>query len=96
MIEVSKFRLIDDVSPEAFLAKNAEYQQQFIYQQQGILRRTVASGLEGVWIAITWWRSMSDARQSTAEALTSPIAIEFSLVLEPDSIVTEYFKELPG
>jgi len=96
MIEVSKFRLIDDVRPEDFLEKNAEYQQAFIYQQKGIVRRTVASGLDGEWIAITWWRSMKDARQSTAGALTSPIAIEFSLLLEPDTIVTEYFKELPG
>jgi hypothetical protein len=39
---------------------------------------------------------MTDARQSTAEALTSPVAIEFSLLLEPETIVTEYFKELPG
>jgi hypothetical protein len=96
MIEVSKFRLTEDVSPEEFLEKNAQYQQAFIYQQKGIVRRTIASGLDGEWIAITWWRSMTDARQSTAEALRSPVAIEFSLLLEPDTIVTEYFKELPG
>lgn len=96
MIEISKFRLIGDVGPEEFLAKNAEYQQRFIYLQDGLQRRTVASGLDGEWIAITWWRSMSDARKSTAEALTSPIALEFSLLLEPTTIVTEYFRELPG
>jgi hypothetical protein len=96
MIEVSKFKLTDDVREEEFLEKNGDYQQNFVYLQPGLVRRTVASGLEGEWIAITWWRSMTDARQSTAEALTSPIAIEFSLLLEPESIVTEYFKELPG
>lgn len=96
MIEVSKFRLVGEVSPEEFLGKNANYQQEFIYQQDGIQRRTVASGLDGEWIALTWWRSMTDARRSTAEALTSTIAIEFSLLLDPASIVTEYFKELPG
>ncbi len=96
VIEISRFRLIDDVSPDDFLEKDTAYQQSFVYQQSGLLRRSVASGLDGEWIAITWWRSMSDARQSTAEALTSPIAIEFSLLLEPSSIVTEYFKELPG
>lgn len=96
MIEVSRFRLVDDVSEDVFLDKNAEYQQEFIYQQSGIQRRTVAGGLGDEWMAITWWRSMNDARQSTAEALTSPIAIEFSLMLEPSSIITEYFKELPG
>ncbi|HUZ40060.1 MAG TPA: hypothetical protein VMU68_01515 [Acidimicrobiales bacterium] len=96
MIEVTRFRLAREMNTAEFLERNAEYQQAFIYKQKGIVRRTVASGLDGKWIAITWWRSMKDARRSTAEALTSPIAIEFSLLLEPDTIVTEYFKELPG
>lgn len=96
MIEVSKFRLVGDVSADVFLEKNTDYQQKFIYQQEGLRRRTVASGLDGEWIAITWWRSIKDARKSTAEALTSDIAIEFSLLLEPSSIVTDYYKELPG
>jgi hypothetical protein len=96
MIEVTRFRLVGDIDNGVFLEKNAEYQQGFSYQQQGIVRRTVASGLDGEWVAITWWQSMKDARHSTAEALTSPIAIDFSLLLDPDSIVTEYFKELPG
>jgi hypothetical protein len=96
MIEVSKFRLIDDVTRDDFLVKNAEYQQHFSYQQPGLLRRTVASGLDDAWITITWWRSMNDARRSTSEALTSPIALEFSSMLELTSIATEYFKELPG
>ena len=58
VIEVSKFRLVGDVTTEVFLEKNADYQQRFAYQQDGLLRRTVASGLEGEWVAITFWRSM--------------------------------------
>jgi hypothetical protein len=96
MIEVSKFRLIGDVAPEEFLAKNADYQQHFVYQQAGLLRRTVASGLDGEWVAITWWRSMKDARRSASEASTSPVALEFRSLIEPASVDTEYFKELPG
>lgn len=96
MIEVSKFRLIGDVSPEDFLGKNADFQQHFVYQQAGLIRRTVASGLDGEWVAITWWRSMKDARRSASEASTSPVAIEFHTLLESGSIDTEYFKELPG
>jgi hypothetical protein len=96
MIEVSKFRLRGDTRPEDFLERNADFQQHFAYQQSGLLRRTVASGLDGEWIAITWWRSMQDARKSASEALTSPVASEFHTLLETTSIVTEYFKELPG
>lgn len=96
MIEVSKFRLASDVRSEDFLEMNADYQQRFAYQQEGLLRRTVASGLEGEWVAISWWRSMKDARRATSEATKSPIALEFSSLLDPTSLFTEYFKELPG
>jgi hypothetical protein len=96
VIEVSRFRLNADVRPEEFLERNAEFQQHFIYQQDGVLRRTVASGLDGEWMAITWWRSMKDARRSHSEASTSSVAESFTSLLDPDTIQTEYFKELPG
>jgi len=56
----------------------------------------VASGLDGEWIAITWWRSMRDARASATSAQTSSVAVGFNAYLEPTSILNEYFKELPG
>jgi hypothetical protein len=96
MIEVSTFRLLGEVSESEFLEKNAEFQQRFVYQQEGLVRRTLASGLDDVWASITWWRSMKDARRSAAEALGSPIAMAFAAQLDPGSITTEYFKELPG
>jgi hypothetical protein len=96
MIEVSKFRLKSGVTVEEFLEMNADFQQRFIYQQEGLVRRTLASGLDGEWLAITWWRSMNDARRSTSAALTSPIAIAFNAFVEMPSLSTDYFKELPG
>jgi len=96
MIEVTRFRLLGGVSADQFLEKNAEFQQGFVYQQEGLVRRTVASGLDGDWVSITWWRSMKDARQSAKAALTSSVALEFSSLLDPSSTTTEYFKELPG
>jgi hypothetical protein len=96
MIEVSKFRLRADIRPEDFLERNADYQQRFVYQQEGLVRRTVASGLDGEWIAITWWRSMRDATASASSASTSQVADDFNALLEPTSIVSEYFKELAG
>jgi hypothetical protein len=96
MIEVAKFRLIAEIQPEDFSERNAHFQQHYAYQQDGLLRRTVASGLDGEWIAITWWRSMNDARRSATEALTSSVAIDFTSMMEPSSVVTDFFKELPG
>ena len=83
--------MVDD-----FLGVNADFQQHFIYQQEGLVRRTLATGLDGEWLAITWWRSMSDARRSTAAAKSSPIAIAFNDFVASSSVTTDYFKELPG
>jgi hypothetical protein len=96
MIEVTKFRLRDNVEDSDFLKKNASYQQRFVYQQDGLLRRTVASGLEGEWVAITHWRSMRDARRAVVTAATSLVAQEFQSIIEPGSESSHYFKELPG
>jgi hypothetical protein len=96
MIEISKFRLLGDTSTEGFLAHNADYQQRFIYQQDGLQRRIVATGLDGEWMAITWWRSMKDARRCHAETATSEVATAFTSLIDPATIETEYFKELPG
>jgi hypothetical protein len=96
VIEVSKFRLLPDVSAEGFLEQNTDFQQNFVYQQAGLVRRTLASGLDGEWVSITWWRSMNDARGAATAALTSPVALEFRSWLDVSSIATEFFKELPG
>jgi hypothetical protein len=96
MIEIVKFRLNDDVRPEEFLERNADFQQHFVYQQEGVQRRIVASGLDGAWIAITWWRSMKDARQCQSEQSTSSAAAGFTSMLDPSSVETDFFKELPG
>jgi hypothetical protein len=47
-------------------------------------------------VAITWWRSMKDARRSQSAASTSSVAAAFTAMLDPSSVETEYFKELPG
>jgi hypothetical protein len=82
VIEVVKFRLNGDVGTEEFLERNADFQQHFIYQQDGVQRRTVASGLEG--------------ECSISAASTSSVAAAFTSMLDPASIETDYFKELPG
>ena len=96
VLEISTFRLADDVGEADFLLTNANFQQRFVYLQEGLLRRTVASGLDGEWVSITWWRSMNDARRSAVEAQNAPVALEFNALVDAASLTTQYFKELPG
>lgn len=96
MIEVTRFRLKGEVSVDDFLMVNAKYQTDFVYQQVGIRRRTVAPGRDGEWLALTFWTSKSDVHRAEREAARSSDAQAFELCVEPSSKSVEYFKELPG
>lgn len=96
MIELTRFRLKDGQDVEAFLLINAEYQTQFVYMQPGLLRRTVAPGLDGAWVSITMWRAKVDVHRADDAKNESPVAAAFYECVNPRSTTTEYFKELPG
>jgi hypothetical protein len=96
VIEVTKFRLNDATSVETFVAINANYQTDFAYQQVGLRRRTVAPGLDGEWLSLTFWSSKADVHRADEEAARSTVAQEFEACIEPSSKMVEYFKELAG
>jgi hypothetical protein len=96
VIEVARFRLNDATSVDDFMAINARYQTDFAYQQVGLRRRTVAPGLDGAWLSLTFWGSKSDVHRADEEAVHSLVAQEFESCIEPSSKTVEYFKELPG
>jgi hypothetical protein len=96
VIEVTRFRLNDATSVDHFVAVNAKYQTDFAYQQVGLRRRTVAPGLGGEWLSLTFWSTRSDAHRADEEALRSTVAQAFEACIEPSSKTVEYFKELPG
>jgi hypothetical protein len=96
VIEMIRFRLRDETSVEEFVESNAKYQADFAYQQTGLRRRTVASGLDGEWLSITLWSSKGDANRARDEARDSTVANMFEALIEQSTKSTEYFKELPG
>jgi hypothetical protein len=96
VIEVTRFRLSDATSVEDFIAVNERYQTDFVYQQVGLRRRTVAPGLDGEWLSLTFWDSKSDVHRADNEAAHSGVAQAFEACIEPSSKTVEYFKELAG
>jgi hypothetical protein len=96
MIEVTKFRLNDATSVEEFVAINATYQTEFAYQQMGLRRRTVAPGLDGQWLSLTFWSSKDDVHRADDQAAHSIVAQAFEACIEPSTKTVEYFKELAG
>jgi hypothetical protein len=96
VIEITRFRLNDATSVEDFVAVNAKYQTDFAYQQVGLRRRTVAPGLDGEWLSLTFWGSKADAHRANEEAAHSSVAQAFAACMETSSKTVEYFKELAG
>jgi hypothetical protein len=80
VIETQTFRLREGVSEEDFFAADKRMQQEFAYQQYGLLRRTTARGTDGTWIVVSLWYELDNAR-AAADRL-SPIKYAFADLIE--------------
>jgi hypothetical protein len=55
------FRLINGVSEDEFKSVDTQFQEDFAYQQKGMLRRTTAKSDDDTWLVITFWDSVQSA-----------------------------------
>ena len=70
LIVNATFRLVDGVSDEKFKEIDARFQEDFAYQQKGMLRRTTAKSEDGTWLVMTLWDSAesSDGEKNITES----------------------------
>jgi hypothetical protein len=94
VIEIMRFRLPPGAAEEDFLAADRRVQEEFAYQQPGLLRRTTARGDDGGWIVIDLWRSAADADACDARWEDDPVTQAFMALLERSSVSTERYHEL--
>lgn len=89
-----RFRLAAGCDEAGFLAADRRLQEEFAYQQPGLLRRTTARGEDGGWIVIDLWRSATDADECAAVWDDDPVAQAFMLFVERGSVSAERYQEL--
>ena len=94
MIEITRFRLPPGADEAAFLAADRRVQEDFAYQQPGLLRRTTARGQDGGWIVIDLWRSAEDADACDAQWEHDPVTEQFMALLDRSSVTTERYHPL--
>jgi hypothetical protein len=94
MIEIRRFRMAEGSSEESFLRADKALQQDFAYQQPGLLRRTTAKSDDGHWVEIELWRSTADADACTDRWPGDPVAQEFMRHVDRGSVTTERYTEL--
>lgn len=64
LIETTTYRLVEGADDAAYLAADRRLQTEVVYQQPGLMRRTVARGhgeRAGEWIVIELWHTAEDA-----------------------------------
>lgn len=94
MIEIMRFRLADGRDEADFLAADRRLQEEFAYQQPGLLRRTTARAEDGGWVVIDLWRSATDADACAARWERDPVAQAFMAMLDRSTVAVERFQEM--
>jgi len=89
-----RFRLPPGGDEAALLAADRRVQEEFSYQQPGLLRRTTARGEDGSWIVIVLWRSDADADAAEARAERDELAQAALALLDCSSVSVHRFQEL--
>ena len=89
-----RFRLPPGSDEAEFLAADRRIQEEFVYQQPGLLRRTTARGEDGGWIMIALWRSSADADACEARAEHDEVMRAHGALMDRSSISVERFQEL--
>lgn len=88
-----RFRLVPGCDEAEFIAADRRLQQEFAYQQPGLLRRTTARGADG-WVVIDLWRSAADADACAARWDSDPVVAAFMALVDASSVTSERFQQL--
>jgi hypothetical protein len=94
VIEIMRFRLAPGSHEADFIAADRRLQQEFAYQQPGLLRRTTARGGEGGWMVIDLWRSAADADACAIRWDSDQAVDAFMSLVDASSVTTERFETL--
>lgn len=87
IIETLTGRLAAGVDEDAFLEADRRFQQEFVPNQTGFVRRTTARGAEaGEWMVLTFWGTADDADHSARLAKVDATASGFLAMLEDRAV----------
>jgi hypothetical protein len=93
VIEMMRFRLVHGAKEADFLLADRAVQEDFAYQQPGLLRRTTACSDDGQWIVIDLWRSAADADACAAKWDGDPTTQKFMGLVDRASVTSERYDE---
>lgn len=89
-----RFRLAEGTSEAEFLAADKALQEEFAYQQPGLLRRTTARGEDGSWIVVDLWASADASRACSRRWDDDPHVRRFMAMLDPTSVEIDRYEPI--
>ena len=93
MIEIIRFKARDGVEEAELLRADRAVQEDFAYQQPGLLRRTAARrGAD--WVVVDLWRSHADAEAASIRWGEHPAAQALMGLIDEASVSVELYEEL--
>ena len=94
LIETMSFRLAAGADEAAFLVADKRFQEEFIPNHAGFVRRTTARSAGNEWFVLTFWGSAADADASAELGTTDPVAAEFRSFVDTGSVQTARYETL--
>jgi hypothetical protein len=93
VIEIIRFKARPGVEEAELLRADRAVQEDFAYQQPGLVRRTTARrGTD--WVVVDLWRSFADAEAANARWGDDPAAQRFMGLIDAASVTVELYEEL--
>jgi len=93
VIKLFSFRLAEGCAPEDFLNADKAMQQEFSYQQPGLLRRTTAKNSDGEWLVLELWSTEDAADQADSKSGDDPHARRLNELIDPSTARTARYLE---
>lgn len=91
VIEVTTFNLNAGVDANAFIARDAEIEQDFASQQPGFIRRTSGVDANGKYAVIVFWETLADADASIAAFGSDPTVADYFAMIDGNTFIAERF-----
>lgn len=91
VIEVTTFNLNAGVDANAFVARDAEIEQDFASQQPGFIRRTSGVDANGKYAVIVFWETLADADASIAAFGSDPTVADYFAMIDANTFSAERF-----
>lgn len=83
VVEIVRLRPASSVSESDFLAASDAFEESYMRQRAGFIRRTLLRGEADEWAVLVDWQSLEDAEASMDAFPNDPASAPFNEVIDP-------------